>query len=408
VKQIKLCIVVDEYPACNGAFFQSLLLARELRKIGGKVIFVSYLPVSQTRPLCAFESKKIDVGDLKTYTLDQNVPPGWRAIYFYLYLFFRLRNRYNQVLIQGLPAGIFWMFPVWKLLGKKVFIRLTGLNVNDISTIRRSPWGFIKNLALQLADRHINPSLAMENNYRQACLLPAKSVKIPNGIDTERFHPLPEKKEAELKKELGYSPQDRIVLYVGTIRREKGIDLLLEAWDSVLREVPQALLVIIGPLCPVCSKLKAGDRDFIELIRPKIGFFVHGKDVHLLQNKKDRIQFLGVVDRVERFYQVAELFAFPSRREGMPNVVMEAMASGVPVVANDIEEVTGELIQNEREGVIVPGENTQAFAGAIIGLLNQPETRQQISQTARKKMEEQFSPSKFIERYDELFSPRSQ
>jgi glycosyltransferase involved in cell wall biosynthesis len=406
VKQIKLCIVVDDFPACNGAFFQSLMLAQELRKLGGKVIFVSYLPTSKTSPLCAFESKKIDIGDLKTYTLKPNVPPGWRAICFYLYLFFRLRNQYHQVLIQGLPAGIFWMFPVWKLLGKKVFVRLTGLNVNNIATIRKSPWGFIKNLTLQLADRHINPSLAMEKTYRQDSLLPLKSVKIPNGIDTERFRPLPEKEKDEIKKRLGYSPQDRIVLYVGTIRREKGIDLLLEAWDLVLREVPQALLVIIGPLCPVCSKLKAADKDFIELIRPKIGFFVQGKNVHLLQNKKNRIQFLGVVDQVERYYQIAELFAFPSRREGMPNVVMEAMASGVPVVANDIEEITGELIQSEQEGTIVPIENAKAFAEAIIDLLNQPKTRQQFSLAARKKMEENFSPTKFIERYYELFNMR--
>ncbi len=404
MKQIRLCIVVGNFPSCSGAFFQGVLLAQELQNRGAEVIFVSYLINGKIKPLCAFESKKIDIGNLEAYTLDSCVANAWGAIWFYLRLFLRLQGRYDQVLVQGIPDGIFWMLPIWKLLGKKVFIRLTGLNINDPAQIRKTHWGLLKSLVLQLADRHINPSTAMERAYRQSSIIPSKSVKIPNGVDTGRFHPLEKKEKAELCKNLGFSPQDKIVLYVGTIRREKGIDLLLDAWDRVLVEVPQALLVMVGPLCPICPKLKVGDKEFVDYIRPKIGFFVQGKEVHLLQNKKNRIQLLGVMDGVERYYQVADLFAFPSRREGMPNVVMEAMASGVPVVANDIEEITGELIQNEREGTIVCNESSEAFAAAIIGLLNHPDRRLQIAVTARKKVEENFSALQFIERYSKLFN----
>jgi glycosyltransferase involved in cell wall biosynthesis len=402
VKKKKLCIVVDYFPICNGAYFQGMLLARELQSLGADVIFVSYLTKGRKGSLCTFGTNEKDVGNFDVYSLDPNVSSGFKAVGFYMRLFFNLRDRYDQVLIQGLPAGIFWMLPVWKLLGKKIFIRLTGLNINDPVEISRSNWGFIKILTLQLADKHINPSSAMERVYKHSSMIPSKSVKIPNGVDTERFRQCT--KKTKLRQQLGYSPEDRIVLYVGTIRRAKGIDLLLDAWDRVLAEVPQALLVMIGPFCPVCPGVRVADKEFIEQIRPKIGFFVEGNNIHLLQNRKNRIQLLGVVDRVERYYQIAEVFAFPSRREGMPNVVMEAMASGVPVVANDIEEVTGDLIQNEREGTVVPNEDAQSFAEAIIKLLNHPKKRQQIAITARKKMEDNFSSKQFVKRYLDILN----
>lgn len=404
VKQIRLCIVVDHFPICNGAYFQGMLLARELQALGAEVIFISYLTKGKQGSLCTFQTNETDAANFDLFSLDPNISSGFKAVWFYVRLFFGLRGRYDQVLIQGLPEGIFWMLPVWKLLGKKIFIRLTGININDPVKVKSSNWGFMKNLTMQLADKHINPSSAMERVYKHSSMIPSKSVKIPNGVDTGRFRPLGEKKKRELRKELGYSPEDRIVLYVGTIRRAKGVDLLLDAWDRVLAEVPQAQLVMIGPFCPVCPGVRVADKEFIEQIRPKIGFFVEGNNIHLMQNKKNRIQLLGVVDGVERYYRIAEVFAFPSRREGMPNVVMEAMASGVPVVANDIEEVTGDLIQNEREGVVVANEGAEAFAQAIVMLLNQPDKRRQIAETARRKMEEKFSPKQFVKRYIDILN----
>ena len=402
MKQLRLCIVVGDFPSCNGGVFQTLLLVRELQAKGEKVFYVSYQVRNHAGSQCSFEPEKIDIGDMEIYTYEPGIYNKWKAIFFYIRLFFNLRDRYDQILVQGLPYGIYWMLPIWKLLRKKVFVRLTGLDINDPLTVRKSDWGFMKNLTLQLADKHINPSLAMDRVYRQSSLIPSKSANIPNGVDTERFRPLGEKKKLEIHNELGYSPDDRIVLYVGTIRRAKGIDLLLDAWDRVLAEVPEALLVLIGPFCPLCPSVRIADREFIEHIRPKIGFFVQENKIHLLQNRADRIQLLGVKSAVERYYQVAEVFAFPSRREGMPNVVMEAMSSGVPVVANDIEEITGDLIQNEREGVVVANEDTQGFAEAIIELLSHPKKRQQIARCARKKMEDNFSPKQFVKRYCDI------
>jgi glycosyltransferase involved in cell wall biosynthesis len=75
------------------------------------------------------------------------------------------------------------------------------------------------------------------------------------------------------------------------------------------------------------------------------------------------------------------------------------------VVANDIEEITGDLIQNKDEGTVVSGENVEAFAQAIISHLNNPEKRQRIAGTVRKKMEENFSSSQLAKRYSELFNP---
>jgi glycosyltransferase involved in cell wall biosynthesis len=236
-------------------------------------------------PPCIFESGEIDTGSVEIYTPDAKNSTVREAILYYIRLFFKLRNRYDQVLIQGLPAGIYWMIPLWKILGKKVFIRLTGININDPATIRKNPWGFLKSIVLRLADRFINPSLALEKAYRRSGMPSSKSVRIPNGVDTLRFHPLSSSEKAKLRKELGFSLKERIVLYVGSIRRAKGIDLLLEAWDRVLVEVPQALLVVAGPLCPICQRSRTHDKDFIDQIKPKLGFFVKDKEILILEEK---------------------------------------------------------------------------------------------------------------------------
>jgi glycosyltransferase involved in cell wall biosynthesis len=83
----------------------------------------------------------------------------------------------------------------------------------------------------------------------------------------------------------------------------------------------------------------------------------------------------------------------------MPNVVMEAMASGVPVVASDIEEITGDLIQNDQEGVVVSNGRADDFAKRVVCLLNNPGKRERIGKTARKKMSESFSSSQLAERF---------
>jgi glycosyltransferase involved in cell wall biosynthesis len=165
---------------------------------------------------------------------------------------------------------------------------------------------------------------------------------IPNGIDTLRFARLPSRSDA--RRELGWEDSTPVVLYVGKVIPVKRVEWLLEA----IRSTPHAHLVIVGGY----REEHYGDLYYRQLLEQ-------------FPDVSARTTFVGEVpaERVDRYLAAADVFAFPSRFEGMPNAVMEAMAAGLPVVASDIPAHHA-LIEVDRTGYLVrsPAEMGEAVA----------------------------------------------
>jgi len=154
---------------------------------------------------------------------------------------------------------------------------------------------------------------------------------IPNGVDTERFAPLAETAVPNpIRQSLNIDPAAPVLIYVGAIEPRKGTDLLFAAWARLAQEFPTAHLVLVGP------RLDQSD--------PMLAHF-HQRLETLIQasGTRERVHFVGRVDNVAAYLQAADLFVFPSRREGLPNVVMEAMATGLPVVTTPFIGLSAEL-----------------------------------------------------------------
>ena len=105
----------------------------------------------------------------------------------------------------------------------------------------------------------------------------------------------------------------------------------------------------------------------------------------------DRVVFLGWQSRDEliQCYKQSNLFLFPSRHEGMPNAVLEAMASGLPVIASRISG-NEELVVDEQTGLLVESENVDSLGAALQTLMNDPARGQQMGIIARRRVEEFF------------------
>nr|WP_308430785.1 glycosyltransferase [Streptomyces aurantiogriseus] len=166
---------------------------------------------------------------------------------------------------------------------------------------------------------------------------------IPNGVDLQRFHPAPTGAvRAGLRPLRGVAPDAPLVVCVGRLCRQKGQDVLLEAWSTVARRVPGARLVLVGD---------GPDRDRLRACAPR------------------SVLFAGAVSDAAPWYQAADLVVLPSRWEGMALAPLEAMACGRPVVVTDVDGARESLPPSHAPHCLVPPENPELLAGAVAALL---------------------------------------
>ncbi|MYT05931.1 MULTISPECIES: glycosyltransferase, partial [Streptomyces] len=173
---------------------------------------------------------------------------------------------------------------------------------------------------------------------------------IPNGIDTDRFRPAAaDTVRARLLP--GVDPAAPLVVCVGRLCRQKGQDVLLRAWDAVLRRVPGARLVLVGD---------GPERDVLRARAP------------------ESVRFAGAVADAVPWYRAADLVVLPSRWEGMALAPLEAMACGRPVVMTDVDGARESLPPALASRCLVPPQNPAALADAVAALLLDPPLRESL------------------------------
>ena len=163
------------------------------------------------------------------------------------------------------------------------------------------------------------------------------------------------------------------VLAVGRLQAQKGFDLLLQAWQEVTREVPEARLRILGggPLGP---ELRA--------LAKALGV-------------EASVEWTAPTERVEPFYREAAVFVLSSRYEGMPLALLEAQALGVPAVAFDCPTGPREIL-SEETGIVVPAEDVPALAEALLRLLGDPDLRARMGEAAIARDRAVFSRARQV------------
>lgn len=175
------------------------------------------------------------------------------------------------------------------------------------------------------------------------------------GIDLRSFRPDPARRDRETAE----------VLCVAALSRRKGHAVLLEALTSALEAVPAARLTLVGG---------GPERDFLEIRAGELGI-AHA------------VRFLGPVqhDRMAALYDGADVFCLPSFAEGVPIVLMEAMAMEIPVIATNVMGIP-ELVDDERNGLLVAPARADLLAGALVRLLADPALRRQMGRDGRRRV----------------------
>ena len=227
--------------------------------------------------------------------------------------------------------------------GKPVTVTARGTDVNLIADYR---W---PRKMLQWAGRHVDASIgvsaALVERMRAMAFDPGRLHVMRNGVDLDRFRPLD---GPAMRRALAVTGSP-VLLAVGNLHEYKGQYLAIQALALLRRGPhPQARLMVVGD---------GPDRKLLQRLAAELGL-------------ADAVQFAGVVPNAElaRWYSAADVLLLCSSREGWPNVLLESMACGTPVVASDVGGVA-EIVQSASAGRRVGLRTAEAFADAVCALL---------------------------------------
>ncbi|MEH6630205.1 MAG: glycosyltransferase family 4 protein [Halopseudomonas aestusnigri] len=201
-------------------------------------------------------------------------------------------------------------------------------------------------------------------------------VAIGNGIDINKFYPAsPKSYRKALRTELGAKDDETIILMVGRLVREKGYVELINAMRKV-----DATLWIVGDRLE--SDHASDINEAIELANtdPKL---------------KKRIRFLGYRQDVNQIMRASDIFTLPSHREGMPRSIIEAMMTGLPVVATNIRGSREEVIDG-KTGLLIPLHSPEKLADALCKFVNSPKLRETMGNASRERALELYDEQKVI------------
>ncbi|GAG17971.1 unnamed protein product, partial [marine sediment metagenome] len=185
-----------------------------------------------------------------------------------------------------------------------------------------------------------------------------------------------------VRTELGLSLDDKVVGFIGRLVQEKGVEELLKAMGQVIKEIPDAKLLVVGDTLASDRDLRTTER-LQELIQRN--------------NLEGVIKFTGFREDIPELLAIMDLFALPSHREGMPRSILEAMAAGKPVIATDIRGCREEVVDGET-GYLVPVNDPGKLAEAIIKILSDKMLAKRMSEAGRQRAVEFFDERKVLEK----------
>ena len=210
-----------------------------------------------------------------------------------------------------------------------------------------------------------------------------KVVQIINGVDTEQFKPPEEKQEA--KKKLGFKPNSFIIAIVGRLDPVKDHETLFKAFKIFSENNPEsANLVILG----------TGH------LEDRLKTVVKELDI------SEEVIFIGGTDRVPEFYRCVDVYVLPSIAEGVSNTILEAMASGLPVITTRVGGNT-ELVEDGKTGFLFNPGDYRSLAEKITAYFKNPSLVREHGLAGRARTEKDFSLSVMVKKYERIYSSLS-
>jgi glycosyltransferase involved in cell wall biosynthesis len=376
--RMKICMINKYfYPWLGGREKQTQLLCH---KLNGQNV--------ETKVLTSQFQKNLPKSEFIEGTEVVRVPVLGRGVLFNLtsalsFLFWLVAHRktYQILHIHNASCVSFPAIIAAKFLRKKTVLTkgTVGKLDGDFDKIGKSFFAPLLFRILGYVDLYIAVSKAVKQEIIEYGFPEDKILLLPNGVDTHKYKPISSSEKLKMKKNFGL-PSQQIVTFVGRLIYRKGVDILVEAWKRVVSICSDVHLAIAGD-GPEFKNLKR----LAETL-----------------NLGEKVTFLGRIENVHKILQVSDFFVFPSRQEGLANAMLEAMASGLPIVATSIDGII-DVIKDGTNGILVKSNSSQELADALVKLVRNHELARYLGQRARLTVKDKYSLDQNVLRHKQTY-----
>ena len=365
-------------PEYSGAALQALTLASELRQRGHYVEFVTnrWPGLSDTAVVQGFAVRRLEPGRMNKHREFR--------LWFNLTRYIWERRRDFDILhSHGAYYTHAFIGPLAWVLGLKSVVKAS-LAKNDLDGLSDTTVGKLHQWMLRLVGAYVGTSRDLVEEFRAGGMNPQRIHFVPNGVDTDRFQRPPAKDLPGLRVSLALPIGQPIALYLGVLDARKNILWLAERWVAHNAFGTGALLLAVGPQS-----------------RDDPAGALHARLAKLAQTHPQRFALHDFHAEVVPYYQCADILVLPSVNEGLPNVVLEAMASGLPCVAARASG-SRELVIDGETGFTYPPDDVVALAEAVQRCLSPAGAA--MGERARQYVQERYSIRVVADRYIALYA----
>lgn len=373
MKPLRVLMVTGAYyPEISSGGLQARLIAAAMRGAAEVRVLTTALDLTTPR-----YSRVDDVEVTRLHLRSMRAPSKVTAASIVLPDVLQLVRWCDVIHIHGVSSKNVLVTAVARLLGKPVVISLHTTGADEPEPIRQS--GVMAWWAFKSAARYMSVSAGLMQRYLDAGLPASRIEQVANGISIDEFSPARLEEKHRLRRQFGLDAGRPLVLFVGFFSQDKQPRVLFDAWlDLRDRHGIDASLVFVG----------ATKSDYYEVDESLAGRMRADAGARGLG---DRLIFTGSLHDVHEYFRLADVFVLPSRREGLPVALMEAMSCGLPCVASNLPGATDTLIENGISGVLVAPGDVSGFADAIKVMLTDTANAARMGAAARQFVVDRFS-----------------
>jgi len=283
-------------------------------------------------------------------------------------------NKIKVIHTHGYKEDIIGLFAA-KKIGIKIVSTVHGWTAHTFK-VRIYEW--LDKIILRFFDKIVVVSELLEIELKRAGILRSKIALIHNGIDLNEYSQVTGREE--VMKEFNIDKSYRILGTIGRLSEEKGQRYFLEAFAKVAQSHNHIKCIVVG---------EGPERESLVNLSSRLGI-------------REKVIFTGQRKDVRKFYSAFDIFVLPSLREGLPLVLLEALAFNKPVIASNVGSISA-VINSEQTGILLKSKDVGSLASTIVDLLKSRKRTEALSCNGRKLVKENFSVTTMAENYRKVY-----